>query len=248
MNLKESLKTENKVCASKMTLTQTLFSVLWIAMHVIGIPYLIVRIPGIMQKYDEATLSFICYAISAAVLIVVNWSFLKNDYFTLGDNLSKIIFTIIRCYLIMLAVDMMLSAIITAISAVAEVTIEVSNENNEVIMDMAADNYGMIKAASIFLAPIAEELMFRGAIFGGLRKHNRIIAYAVSMLAFSIYHVWGYAIYDPSYWWYILQYLPVSFVICYCYEKCDSIWGSMFFHMSWNAITLYALSALEEFL
>ena len=83
-----------------------------------------------------------------------------------------------------------------------------------------------------------------GAVFGGLRPYGRTLAYAVSMLLFSVYHVWGYALQDPVYWIYLLQYLPVSWLLCRCYERCDSIWGSILFHALVNAVSVRVLTAL----
>ncbi len=45
------------------------------------------------------------------------------------------------------------------------------------------------------------------------------------MILFSVYHIWAYAISDASYWIYVIQYLPVAFLLCRCYERCNSIWG-----------------------
>ena len=45
---------------------------------------------------------------------------------------------------------------------------------------------------------------------------------------------------------YMLQYIPVSFLLCRCYERTESIWCSIFFHMLVNGVALNALSALES--
>ena len=224
---------------------QTLFALLWICMHTIGLPWIMSKIPGI-YNYDEATLNFALYAFSAAALVIGCWTFMKRDYNTLCDNFRRTLFTIIRCFAMIVAFDLLLTGILSLFQVVSGADIEIANENNDAITTMAGSNYGMIAAASVFLAPIAEEIMFRGAVFGTLRRKNRVLAYAVSMILFSVYHVWSYAISDPSYWWYTLQYLPVSFVICFCYEQSNTIWGSILFHMIWNGVTLYALQALGE--
>ena len=101
---------------------------------------------------------------------------------------------------------------------------------------------------AVFLAPLTEEVLFRGAVFNGIRKTNRIAAYAVSMVLFSVYHIWGYAVEDPSYWLYTLQYLPAAFLLCRCYERTNSIWCSIFFHMLVNHISMKMLMLLEELL
>lgn len=90
--------------------------------------------------------------------------------------------------------------------------------------------------------------MFRAGIFGTLRRYSRWGAYVVSVLAFSAYHVWGYAISEPSYWIFLIQYVPVSLLLCRVYERTNSIWCSIFFHMLVNCISLNALKALESLL
>ncbi len=74
---------------------------------------------------------------------------------------------------------------------------------------------------------------------------RRRLAYLTSMLLFSLYHVWGYAIQDPANWLYLLQYLPASWVLCRCYERCDSIWGSILLHMCINGVSVLTISALQ---
>ena len=125
---------------------------------------------------------------------------------------------------------------------------DASNPNNGAIMDMAKIDMRWIKAMTIFLAPPVEELMFRAGIFGTLRRRSRFAAYAVSALVFSLYHVWSFAITDPINWIYIIQYIPVSLLLARCYERTNSIWSSIFFHMTVNAVSLQALSMLQDLL
>ena len=58
----------------------------------------------------------------------------------------------------------------------------------------------------------------------------------------------GYAIDDPSYWLYTIQYLPAAYLLCRCYERTNSIWCSIFFHMLVNHISMRMLTILEELL
>ena len=44
----------------------------------------------------------------------------------------------------------------------------------------------------------------------------------------------------------LLQYLPVSWLLCRCYERCNSIWGSIFFHMLVNGVAVSTISFLQE--
>ena len=47
---------------------------------------------------------------------------------------------------------------------------------------------------------------------------------------------------------YMSPYVPVSLLLCRVYERTNSIWGSIFFHMLVNYIAMNALKALEALL
>ena len=167
--------------------------------------------------------------------------FLRRDFDPICDRPGYCLLQIVICYGLMMAFNLCVSGILLLFTQDA-------NPNNSALLGMADINYGSVTAMAVFMAPIVEEVMFRGAIFGLARRYNRVLAYALSMLAFSLYHVWAYAAADPRYWIYIIQYLPVSYLLCRCYERTESIWCSIFFHMLVNAVSLRALMMLEELL
>jgi len=82
-------------------------------------------------------------------------------------------------------------------------------------------------------------------IFGFFRKKNRVLAYVMSFICFSIIHVWAYALVSPD--WTILvnliQYLPPTIALCYSYEKGDNIFCPVALHMIINASAVSAMSA-----
>ena len=101
----------------------------------------------------------------------------------------------------------------------------------------------MIIVAAVLLAPIVEETLFRGALFGTLRGRNRLLAYAVSALAFAVYHMWQYFI--AGFEWqmllFLLQYIPPSIALCWCYEKSGSIWAPITLHALVNFMSIQML-------
>ena len=50
------------------------------------------------------------------------------------------------------------------------------NLNQEAISDMLSQDRGMIIAMTVFLAPLAEETLFRGGLFCGLYRRGRVLA------------------------------------------------------------------------
>ena len=201
------------------------------------LPALLVRL---FPTMDLTQLNLVVYCVGAAYMLLTQWRFLRRDFDPLCDRPGWILVNICVCYGAMLLFNMALVGLLSLMVDTA------NNPNNAAIMDMAGTDAGKVSALAVFLAPFVEELIFRGAVFGSLRHRSRILAYVVSILLFSAYHVWGFALNDPTIWIYVLQYVPVSYLLCRCYERTDTIWGSIFFHMLVNAISLRALTLLQE--
>jgi membrane protease YdiL (CAAX protease family) len=68
---------------------------------------------------------------------------------------------------------------------------------------------------AVLIGPVVEEVLFRGVVFGSIRQKNRILAYVVSMVLFSVYHIWQYCggLRGPHALHYAIQYLPVCFAL-----------------------------------
>ncbi len=45
---------------------------------------------------------------------------------------------------------------------------------------------------------------------------------------------------------YALEYLPVSVVLAWAYERSGCIWTNIFFHMGFNALSFYVLTVAES--
>ena len=236
------LSTDTDFFTSRMTRGEVVAALLYLPLHVWLLPMLLLSLPA-TSGISELTLNVIVYITGAVYMLVFVGRFLRRDFDPLCDHLRYCILQIVICYGMMVAFNLILSAVLSLI-----LPADSANPNNSAVMALAGVEYGKTAALAVFLAPLVEEPVFRGAVFGSLRSRSRILAYAVSMLLFALYHVWGYALQDPIYWLYLLQYLPVSWLLCRCYERCNSIWGSIFFHMMVNAISLSALNALSELL
>ena len=227
---------------SRLTRGETIAALLYLPLHIWLLPRLLYSLPE-TAGLSDLTVNVAIYVFGAVYMLVLLGRFLRRDFDPLCDHFGYCVLQILICYGMMLAFNLLLSGILTLVLPADSV-----NPNNDAVMEMAGMEFGKTAALAIFLAPLVEEPIFRGAIFGSLRDKNRILAYAASMLLFALYHVWGYALSDPIYWLYLLQYLPVSWLLCRCYERCNTIWGSIFFHMTVNAVSISALTALKELL
>lgn len=95
----------------------------------------------------------------------------------------------------------------------------------------------------VVLIPLIEETLFRGLVFGSLRQYSRPLAYAVSVLVYSLACVWRYAleIGDPAYLLLAIQYVPMSLALAWCYDNGGSIWGTVGLHMAINGFMLFGI-------
>ncbi len=227
---------------SCMTRGERVAALLYLPVHLGLLPWLICSLPQTAELSD-LEVNLIVYSCGAAYMLFFVGRWLRRDFDPLCDRPMYCLMEIVVCYGLMLAFNMMLNSVL--IMVLPE---ESANPNNTAVLEMAGKEYGKTAAMAVFLAPLVEEPIFRGGVFGLLRPRNRTLAYAVSMLLFAIYHVWGFALADPVYWVYLLQYLPVSYLLCRCYEHCNSIWGSIFLHMTINAVSISVLSSLENLL
>ena len=207
----------------------------YLPVHIIGIPAIIAML--LFSVYDSLTLNIVSYAFATLYMLVFLGRFLRRDFDALCDRPVRFIVEIGVSYGIYYLSNLVIAGILLSLNSS-------DNPNNVSIVDLAIESGRQMTIMTVVMAPLVEELMFRAGVFGLLRKYSRVAAYAASMLLFSAYHVWAYAINDPSYWIYIIQYLPVSFLLCRCYERCNSIWGSIGLHMLVNAMSMWAIHAL----
>lgn len=225
---------------NQMTRTQTILGWIYLLAHVAVLPLAL----GLWQGFSpnpvsDTTVNLVYYGVGIAFCLTGMHSFLRSSFDRLADNFRVCLMTM----LLALMIDYALSGAAALVLMLVEAVVE--NPNNAAIMEMAAgQDSGVVMAIAIFLAPIVEELLFRGVVFGAIRTRSRLWAYVVSVAVFSVYHIWQYAAMNgnPALLLYAFQYVPVSIVLAWCYERSGSIWTSIFFHMGFNALSFYVLS------
>ena len=221
-----------------MTRNQRILGRCYFPIHVFVLPILIaIYTDTVNGNANMAKLNLIYYVIGFFIVLAFMRTYLRRDFDMLCDHFIHCIVTLCIAYLI----DLILSL---GISLLGEYVLPSQTiPNNDAVVDLAGTEYGTVFAMSVFLAPIVEEVLFRGVIFGAIRQKYRITAYIVSVLLFSIYHVWQYAIAysDPAYLLTMIYYVPVSIALAWCYDSTQSIWTPIFFHMIINAISMKVL-------
>ena len=111
--------------------------------------------------------------------------------------------------------------------------------NNETVGSLISDNEYIMMAVTIILAPVIEETLVRGLVFGSIRPTSRVMAYIVSVVLFTLMHNWQYFLLYPAGKVLLscIPYLPASVALAWTYEKAGTIWAPITLHALINALS-----------
>ena len=118
-----------------------------------------------------------------------------------------------------------------------------ANTNDGEIALLMKENYPLTAAVVLLLAPISEELVYRGLIFGSLHSHSRAAAYILSSVVFASIHVLGYLGSQDllQLGLCFLQYIPAGLTLAWVYDRTGTIWAPVLLHMTINQTSILSL-------
>ena len=232
---------ERIVFENRMTRLQAALGWIYLPVHILVLPLLLSLYASVSPDFDEVSVNLVYHGAGIVFVLCVMLPYLRGQFDMLLDHPGLCLMTLALCFAAVYVFSVALGALfLYLLEDLPE------NPNNAAVAALAGQNYGVIRALSVFLGPVTEEVLFRGVAFGTLRKRSRLLAYSVSALLFGIYHVWQFVLLyaDPMILLYTLQYLPFALLLDRCYERSGSLWTCIFFHMSYNAMAFLALSML----
>jgi membrane protease YdiL (CAAX protease family) len=190
-------------------------------------------LPGL----DEAQINFIYFGLNFAATTVIFRKFLIQS---LKDTL-RVVFPTLWYALLGYLGSMMLSGMV--VSAILEVYPAFMNVNDSAIGAMVQQNRALMFIGAVILAPVTEELLFRGLIFRGLYDRSPLAAHALTMVMFSLIHVSGYVgLYDASVLLCcFLQYLAPAYCLNFVYRQSGSLVCPILMHMLTNFMAFSAM-------
>lgn len=129
---------------------------------------------------------------------------------------------------------LILTAIITALAMAFLTFINYDQAQDTGFSGMNAQSeYIMAFIMLVVIAPVAEELLFRGYLFGKLRKYAPLwVSILITSLLFALVHfAWNVG----------LDVFALSIVLCLLRVVSGSLWPSIMLHMLKNSIAFYFL-------
>lgn len=182
--------------------------------------------------------------LSDAFTLLTVWMFLRGR----GINLKQLGFTVrpswrdigyaILAYLAYYAV---LIAAIIAVGTVVPIDLDQKQELGFEQLGASADKL-MALIGLVLLAPIVEEIIFRGFVFTGMRKQLTFIwATFFTSLLFAAPHLLQSS--EGLLWIAGVDTFILSFALCYLREKTGALWAPMLLHAIKNSIAFILMLA-----
>ena len=184
-------------------------------------------------------MNFAFFCFNFTVVILVYHRYLGAALAQLGKRFGHVLGDCVACFLLYMAANVFVSVIITLCFP------SFANANDANIQSMANDRFWVTFVGTVLLAPLAEEVLFRGVIFGSLYRLNRPMAYIFSTLLFGSVHIIGYLFTDGYTWTEaavsLLQYLPAGLCLGWVYADTNTIFAPVLVHTTVNLIAVMAM-------
>ena len=187
---------------------------------------------------DAGRLNLLHYTINFIALLGIFRNFLKESLRHAAKNISTVLTAAVICFLVC-----RFSSTIVGIITHYFVP-DFQNVNDANIESMAQNDFAKWAIATIVLVPPAEELLFRGVLFGSLYNRNKIVAWVISVLSFALIHTVGYVGYYPLDVLLIctLQYLPAGICFAAAYRYSGNIFAPILIHAMVNALGILSMA------
>ena len=196
------------------------------------IPFAVTLLCTGLGNPSEALINLICFFLNALLAAVFFRRLLVRSWRSAARNWRQTLSVAVKGFGLYWAINIAITAAILTLRP------DFANANDAGINAMIDEYPVLMTLAVIFMAPLAEECLFRGWIFIGLSQRSIPLAYAVSCGLFAAAHLVGYVgSYDPvSLVLCLLQYLGPSFVLCRICQRSDSLAAPLALHMFINAL------------
>lgn len=114
--------------------------------------------------------------------------------------------------------------------------------NQAQIESLFQDYPSLVIFQALIYAPLLEELVFRGYIFGSLRKHSKWLAFLISSLLFGTAHLLTGASFAWTDLWFLPVYSVMGYFLALAYERSGSLYTPMLVHFLNNLVGILSLT------
>lgn len=221
-----------------MTRAEWVTGIFYILFQMLVLPILVMLADALFAlNLNEAELNFVCFAINFIAVTVIFREYLFASAKVFFADPQKTLRSCGWGFLLHFGGTYVVTLLIVILEP------GFANANDTSISGMVAQNMVLMAIGTIILAPVVEEILFRGVVFGMLYRKWPIAAYILSAAIFASLHVLNYiGMYSPlRLVLCFLQYLPASIALAWLYVRADTIFAPIILHVTINAIGILAM-------
>lgn len=205
------------------------------AFQLLALPSLLSWVCRQLSLHPSPALSnFICYGVSGIAVVCIFRRFLLTSLKSAWADRWAFLQAVVLGYVAYLLSSRALDYVLGLLS------LRPDNVNDSAILAMLKSDRTITVLCVLLLAPLTEELFYRGLIFRNLWQRSNWLGYALSVAAFAAIHVMGYVgIAAPvTLLLCFVQYIPPGLCLAWTYTKADNIFAPMLVHILVNAAAL----------
>ena len=235
---------KKKTASGGMNRTERVAGTIFFLIYLLVMPLLATRIFDLLEVVLDTTINdslrnVLYYYTLFAVTVLLFHSYLAHTSSRFLDNLNRALSTMLLGLLVFYGANELLYRVCNVLFD------SHTNLNDMTIAAQVASAPHMTALIVVLLAPFVEEVLFRGLVFGNLRRKSAAVGYLVSCLLFALLHVWQFAVVnrDITYFLLMLQYLVPGLVLAWVYDRTGTLWTSIGLHAAANALSAWTLVA-----
>lgn len=220
----------------EMTPAEKTWAISYAVIMLCALPQILIWANGILPApLSDGQLNFIYYFINFLSLLWILHQYLEKALSTVVKNpfayLQSVILGFVAYYVSFRIITYAITSLFPAFH----------NANDGAISTMAGSDFFLTALGVTVLVPVAEELIYRGLIFGSLCRKSPVAAYALSACVFSLIHILGYwgKTAPSNLALSFLQFLPAGIWLAWSCTKSGSILSSITIHALVNGLATF---------
>ena len=189
------------------------------------------EISNVFQMYSDS--------LSGIVLIIILLPLFIDNLTRFTQTFFKSIYSGAKWYFPSILMNAVISYAIIVLTGVEQ------SSNQLAVEALLKANFWGLFIPAVIVAPIIEELVFRGIVFRSLRRFGFLPAALVSGLFFGLLHCLGDI--TSGNWIgliYILVYMNMGIFMCKAYEDSKNLFGAIFLHFLNNFLSVLMLLSI----
>lgn len=218
----------------RLTGAQTILGFIYLPFYLVLTPWLLQFFAALLElPLDQMTLNILYFSVNLVFVLLVYHRWLVKSFRGFTEKFWLFIQTLILGFALYFGMNLVVTPLLDYIMGTH------TTVNDEVVTGLFTQNRPVMLLFTVVAAPIVEEVLVRGVVFGTAHRKNRILAYVLSVLLFCIMHTWQYAssLTIPLLLANAAAYISPAVALGWTYEKSGTILCPILLHAIINGLT-----------